>query len=241
MTKLSEDDIALAGEYALRLLSDEQVSIVEARIVTDAAFAAEVDMWQGRLTGLYQGRDTAPSSQSWQNISAAIPRNVAENDNGAPQRKWKMLALLSSGIAAALAIILFAGPSNNNLGGPDKPQDSIVATNNIQLGATLANDSGQASVVANYNSGDGQLTMTPVNLDTGKLYPEIWLIPADGKVRSLGMMEAKTATRRNLSLEYRALIAQGAKLAITPEPAGGAPGGKATGPIIASGAMKNIS
>jgi anti-sigma-K factor RskA len=38
----------------------------------------------------------------------------------------------------------------------------------------------------------------------------------------------------------RAAMNSGALLAVTPEPQSGAPGGKATGPIIASGALQTI-
>jgi anti-sigma-K factor RskA len=79
------------------------------------------------------------------------------------------------------------------------------------------------------------MLLTPVSLDTGKLYPELWIIPADGKARSLGIVAGDHATQMVVPANMRVFMEQGATLAITPEPAGGAPGGKATGPIMASG------
>jgi anti-sigma-K factor RskA len=106
--------------------------------------------------------------------------------------------------------------------------------------AALGSETGNAAITARYDAGSGELLLTPVSLNTGKLYPELWVIPADGKARSLGMMAADKPTQLMVTAEMRAFMAQGATLAITPEPAGGAPGGKATGPVIASGKITTI-
>jgi anti-sigma-K factor RskA len=79
------------------------------------------------------------------------------------------------------------------------------------------------------------MLLTPVALDTGALYPELWIIPADGKARSLGMINGDRPTQMDVSPDMRPYMNEGALLAITPEPAQGAPGGVATGPVLASG------
>jgi anti-sigma-K factor RskA len=80
----------------------------------------------------------------------------------------------------------------------------------------------------------------PVSLDTGNLYPELWVIPADGKARSLGIVSGDHATQMLVPKQLREFLNQGATLAITPEPTGGAPGGKATGPVLASGKIISV-
>ena len=84
------------------------------------------------------------------------------------------------------------------------------------------------------------MILTPVSLDTGKLYPELWIVPADGKARSLGIVESRSPTSMIVPADMRQYLDAGGTLAITPEPEGGAPGGKATGPIIASGKIATI-
>ncbi len=67
---------------------------------------------------------------------------------------------------------------------------------------------------------------------------ELWLIPAEGgdpiSVAVLGNLEARFA----LPAAQVGRVKTGAKLAVTVEPAGGSPTGKATGPIILIGEVK---
>lgn len=84
------------------------------------------------------------------------------------------------------------------------------------------------------------MVVLPVSLDTGQLYPELWIIPADGQARSLGIVEQSSPTTVTVPSDMRQYLASGGTLAITPEPEGGAPGGKATGPVIASGKIATL-
>jgi anti-sigma-K factor RskA len=43
MSRLSEDDIALAGEFVLGLLDAAEQAAAQARAATDAMFAAEIE------------------------------------------------------------------------------------------------------------------------------------------------------------------------------------------------------
>jgi len=121
-----------------------------------------------------------------------------------------------------------------------QPSRVTPPTPSAPLVAALGSDTGNAAITARYDAGSGELLLTPVALDTGALYPELWVIPADGKARSLGMMASDKPTQVTVNAELRTFMEQGATLAITPEPAGGAPGGKATGPVIASGKITTI-
>lgn len=94
--------------------------------------------------------------------------------------------------------------------------------------------------MARYDIEKGQMLLMPVLLETGELYPELWLIPADGKARSLGIVRGDTPSEIIINSDLRTYMNKGATLAITPEPEGGAPGGKATGPVIASGKITTI-
>jgi anti-sigma-K factor RskA len=106
--------------------------------------------------------------------------------------------------------------------------------------AALGSETGRAAMTASYDRVSGTLTVTPVSMETGKLYPELWVIPAGGSAHSLGIVTRDRPTQVIVAPEARAFLGTGATLAITPEPAGGAPGGKATGPVIASGTITTI-
>jgi anti-sigma-K factor RskA len=228
MMMLSEDDIALAGEYVLGLLDSAEQAAAQARVTTDAAFAAEVDAWRDRLASMAGGANTAPPAHLWANVSAALPRATGQDIGRGKLRVWQGLAVASMGIAAYFGVLLWAQPFVPNI---DTPAPLIAA---------LGSESGNAAITARYDMQSGELLLTPVSLDTGKLYPELWIVPADGKARSLGMMAVGKPTLVAVTPEMREFMAAGGTLAITPEPAGGAPGGKATGPIIASGKIETI-
>jgi anti-sigma-K factor RskA len=227
MTVLSEDDIALAGEYVLGLLDSAAKAQANARIATDPDFAAEVEAWRNRLAPMLNGADTPAPADGWSRIAAALPVETGQDRGAAGPWKW---ATSFSALAAVLfAALYFMQPSPVAAPTPAAP-----------LVAALGSDTGNAAITARYDPDKGELLLTPVALETGALYPELWIIPTDGKARSLGMMADDKPTQLTVTAELRGFMEQGATLAITPEPQGGAPGGKATGPVIASGKISTI-
>jgi anti-sigma-K factor RskA len=223
MSRLSEDDIALAGEYVLGLLNAAEHATAQARTATEAAFATEVDAWRSRLASMADGADVAAPDYIWANIEQALPQPTGQDAGRFSLRLWQGVAVASMAVAAYLGVLLWAQPFVPNI---DRPAPLVAA---------LGSADGKAAITARYDMQNGELLLTPVALDTGKLYPELWIVPADGKARSLGMMAVGKPTVVAVTPEMREFMAAGGTLAITPEPAGGAPGGKATGPIIASG------
>jgi anti-sigma-K factor RskA len=227
MTMLTEDDIALAGEYVLGLLDPAESAAAQARIATDAAFGAEVEAWRGRLQSIAAGTDTAVPDHIWRAIETALPASTLQDRGNGALRLWQGLTALSAVAAAIFAFLAFSPAPT-------------PAPETAPLIAVIGSETDRTAIAARYDAGSGELLMTPVSLNTGNLYPEIWIVPADGKARSLGMMATDKATRVIVSPQMRTFMAQGSVLAITPEPAGGAPGGKATGPIIASGKITTL-
>jgi anti-sigma-K factor RskA len=117
------------------------------------------------------------------------------------------------------------------------------ATNPAQgpvMVAALAAKSGPQAMTARYDPQLGELLITPVGIDTQQLYPELWIINAAGEAKSLGIVAHDHASRIIVSAALRDRMTAGATLAITAEPAGGAPGGKATGPVIVIGEMQTL-
>jgi anti-sigma-K factor RskA len=223
MSMLSENDIALAGEYVLGLLDAAEHATANARIATDAAFVAEVDAWRDRLASMAGGADVAAPDNIWANIDAALPLANGQDVGRGNLRLWQGLTAASLAVAAYLGFLV-ANP-------PVVPTVETPAP----LVAALGSENGKAAITARYDVQSGELLLTPVSLDTGKLYPELWIIPADGTPHSLGMMAAGKSTLVAITPEMQKFMAAGGTLAITSEPEQGGPGGKPSGPIVASG------
>jgi anti-sigma-K factor RskA len=224
---LTEDDIALAAELAMRLLSPADEAQARARMTRDAVFAAEVQGWEERLMPMASHLAAEPPAHVWDKVQAQIAP-AASQDHAAPLRFWQGLSFVSMAAAAVLGVMLVNQPA-------PAPQPTAAP-----MIAALSAESGSAAVTASFDASTGELIITPVSLNTGKLYPELWVIPEGGTATSLGMIKADQPTRHSLPAGLRPLMAKGATLAITPEPESGAPGGKATGPVIASGKISLI-
>ena len=224
---LTDDDIALAGELAMRLLSPADEAQARARMTHDLAFAAEVQSWEERLMPLSVGLLATPPAHIWKKIEAQIAPAVSQ-DNPGPVRFWQGLSFVSMAAAVVFGVMLLNQPL------PVPPQPSVPMI------AALSAEGGNAAVTASFDAQSGDLIITPVSLNTGKLYPELWVIPAGGKPQSLGMIDPVQPQRHNLPMPMRTMMAAGATLAITPEPISGAPGGNPTGAVIAAGKMNVI-
>ena len=70
--------------------------------------------------------------------------------------------------------------------------------------------------------------------------PELWLIPADGKPRSVGLLRADQTVTLTLPAEFAAFAKGDAVLAVSLEPPGGSTTGLPTGPVIATGKLTSL-
>lgn len=204
------DREGMAAEYVLGTLPLDERLLAERLMASDAEFAALVQDWTTRLAPLNDGYgEMAPSPQLLAKIEARL---FAQ----APTRRgWRMpfFGALAAGMAAVALLVVWPALQ------PHKTRTATLTAENQPL-----------VVAAVFDQTAGQLTFTrsagPA-ADTGKDY-ELWVIPAGGKAVSLGLLRDK-----NLTVPLTALPA-GTTLAITLEPAGGAPNGVATGPIVAA-------
>lgn len=223
MTVMTDEDFTLAGEYVLGLLDAGQEAIAVARIATDSDFAAEVEAWRLRLNPLL-GPEQAPPAHLWDKIEKSLPAPTLQDVGSGKVTFWRALTGISVTAAIFLGVLLL-----------QKPIPTTPVADPAPMIAALGSEDGKSAITASYNKVRGTMLLTPVALNTGELYPELWVVPADGKARSLGMIKSDRPTEMVVSPDMRGYINEGALLAITPEPAQGAPGGIATGPIIASG------
>src|SRR5258705_3049422 len=138
MMAFSEDDIALAAEYALGTLDADERAEAEAKMSIDKDFAAMGEAWQPKLGVLTQmGGSVEPRPEVWNKIKSAIslseaqaalvlpeaarrvawgalePPAVADTSNvvrlSAQAQRWRNVATFATAIAAALIAVIAVG------------------------------------------------------------------------------------------------------------------------------------
>jgi anti-sigma-K factor RskA len=230
LTKLTDEDAALAAEYVLKLLDRADEAQAQARIATDPDFAREVLAWNARFEPLVAQAPAEPPAHIWPLIEARVTPSTQQDGGNGGVRFWQGMSLASVSVAAVLAFILVSQPVTVPPEASPPPQ----------LVAALGQRDEPSTMTISYDPGTGALILTPVSLNTGPLVPELWVIDGQGEAHSLGLITRNHPTKHVVPGALRALIIKGATLAVTPEPSGGAPGGKATGPIIASGKITSV-
>lgn len=233
----------LAGEFALGLLTGEELSKARERLVADPEFAAEVARWRGRLAPLHAETDTvAPPQGLWSQIEnelrggATVSATSVNDNQPAPRQKllvWKSIAGAMTAIAACLALLLVFVPRTKVVE-VERPSQ-VTATPMV---AMLASE-GAMKVVASWNPSARQLVLAvPGKMATDPEHSnELWVIPVGGKPKSLGTMPSNSQMHMQLADALATLLQQGATIAISVEPRGGSPTGSPTGPVVASGAL----
>ena len=224
----SRDEI-ISGEYVLGVLSAEDRRRVEARIAVDKRFAQQVRRWQNNLSGFNDDYDEArPPADLYNRLERRL-FSTEDAPSGAFSRLWGSVAAWRGLAAASLFVAASLGlyqTSGMLAGGPDRP-----------LVAELAGQ-GDApfNLIAAFDAQSGRLSVVPIALKQPEPKSlEVWIID-DGKApQSLGILPDNGNGEIVVNAEMRRLFAEGKTIAITVEPYGGAPEGKPTGPIIASG------
>jgi anti-sigma-K factor RskA len=108
------------------------------------------------------------------------------------------------------------------------------------LVATMEAEDTDARLVATWDPGDRSLVVAAaagVQAATTRSH-ELWVIPADGTPRSIGLLPASRRMHLRLAGPTAGQLAEGATLALSVEPAGGSPTGQPTGPVIAAGKLE---
>lgn len=112
------------------------------------------------------------------------------------------------------------------------------------LVASLTQSGDAPAFVAQYDPLRKALLIRSAVSDTDEKVPELWLIPNEGeskgKALSMGVLDENAPNVLSVTDTFVPLIADGGTLAITMEPVGGAPGGVATGPVIALGTLQSF-
>lgn len=123
-------------------------------------------------------------------------------------------------------------------GGPATPPPPPPG---MPMVAAIATDVGDPMYMAVIDQGSATITVMPMKAPAaGAQVPELWIIGEGEAPISLGVVPDKGMQRAPFPPAHMERAHHGALLAITMEPPGGAPGGKATGPAVAKGAIQSL-
>jgi anti-sigma-K factor RskA len=224
----ADDDDLLAAELALGLLDEAEAQAARERLRHDAAFAHAHARWQSYAAGLTADLGEAPPPHVWTAIEARLPAN---DDQRTSERLWRAGAIAAALVVLALGIndwqrAQFAPPSRPIV---------VAAPATAPLVAVLSGKSGVVSV--SYDPANGRLASVVSGVAAGSRAVELWVIPADGRPRSLGLLSQDRPGWRAVPGRATPVLRPGVTLAVSLEPAGGSPTGLPTGPVIATGTL----
>lgn len=241
----------LAGEYVLGVLDAARRAEVERRIASDPGFGRLVTQWENRLAPMLESLGTeAVPAHLWPRIRTSLGWPSAAT---ASPRLWQRTGFWQGMTALAAALALVAVFSRRELepaapvstpvavtpSTPTAPAEPEQATKPV---TPLLHDDGTPGWLASVDTTQGKVLMVPVPApaDAAGRAPELWLIPAGGAPRSLGLVSINRAHTVAVPDTLRDALVNGSVLAITLEPSTGAPQGIPTGPIIAKGDIANL-
>lgn len=229
-----EDD-ALAAEHALGVLNSRERMVAELRMAREPAFAAKVEAWRERLAPLAEGvAPVAAPVGLWPRIVRSLP--TSDNQVGLLRRMkfWRGATMGSLGLAAAsLAVVAVLAT---------RPPQVVTPVQAPMMNARLMTNSGRPLFLAAYDPERKSVlvaSLVPPGIDPNHSH-ELWLIPADGKPRSLGLVERGASKSMPISDKMAAMATEGASMAVTVEPAGGSPLDGPSGPVAAVGKLARI-
>lgn len=236
---MSDDDDILAAEHALGLAD------ASARAEGDPDFAAAVERWRERLLPMMAAGERAPPPTLWSRIAGAIREERQPEPAPAQSRNgWRVATFVASAAAALFAGLLvvrpgLAPPAPTPVASAPAPVPTPKAEPRIMVAALMPDD-GPGMVSVTFDDRAGQMTVMPMKMDPGERTPELWMIPADGKPRSLGVIPAAKAATMAVPAAHRTMLGAGVMLAVSLEPAGGSPTGLPTGPVVMKGKMQLV-
>lgn len=239
MTDLNEhdggerDDDVVAAEYVLGVLPGAERDEVARRAEEDRAFAMLVAAWEERLAGMndaygeeHPPRDAFPKIED--RLFALDPVHKKANAG-----LWTSLVFWRGLAVAAFAmVVILAGTLVMRDLRPGLPREELVAS-------LSADDSDATFLAVKAADGNIRITRTGVEPPSGRSH-ELWVIVADRDPISLGLVTPEGTTDTVLPADIASMPDDALTLAVTLEPAGGAPEGKPTGPVIAAGHLRKI-
>ena len=232
-----DDRETRAAEYALGLLEGEELKQAVELERSDATFREAVERWNVHFSPILDDVEPVmpPSTalaEIERRIDAAAP---SANDNFVMLRRqlgrWRAFAGGTTALAASLALVLVMRPPAQIIPPATPPVAPLVAM--------IEGDQSGAQLVAMWRKNERMLMVFPARVASagpGRSH-ELWVIPADGTPRSVGVMPERTM-RVTVDDRMAVQMTEGVTLAVSLEPAGGSPTGAPTGPVLASGKLR---
>ena len=244
MTSDRRPDSVLAAEFALGLLEGEELLAARAREASDEAFAADVARWQAQLAPLADDIDPrTPRAEVWQRIEAELERSA---DGGeivalrAKARRWQWIGGLSAAAAVALAVFAFL-PLRAPVGSTGNDEGAPTAAAAAPLAASMPIEGTPLRLDFTYLPQSHSLVVAAAGLSADGVHDhEIWLVPADGDLISLGIVTAGTITAHSVPLPVARQIGDGSQLLLTREPLGGKQPASDAGPVVAEARLAAV-
>lgn len=241
MTPAPERD-ARAGEYVLGTLSGDERAAFARELAADADLREAVRAWEERLAPLQAVvPPVEPGPQVWAGIEARLeaPAETSRRagtvvpfgtaSDGARLRRslrlWRGAAAAAAALAAALALFILADRSGLL---PRGEEYVAVVNRGGELPALVVRVDTRAGAV--------QVRALGAERPPQDRSLELWYIGPGGTPRSLGLVD-EGSTRLTVPAAVRGAALEGGTIAVTVEPKGGSPTGKATGPVIYSGKL----
>lgn len=219
---------ALAAQYVAGTLRGRARARFDALLPGHPALQRAVLEWQSRLmplTGVLV--EQKPPPRVW----AGIQQRLWPAE--APRPWWQRLTLWRALSGAALVAVLGLTVL---LASPPPAQAPVV----VVLQSTGGDPAVAGQIVASF-SGDGRALvarpLTPVALQSDRVL-ELWWAPAQGRPKSLGLMNAQGVTVLERGQLPGGLRGSGIDhMAVSVEPPGGSPTGQPTGPVVFYGKL----
>jgi anti-sigma-K factor RskA len=216
----SEDNLdVLAAEYALGLLDADGMARVAELRAAGGEFEAAVRAWEARLMPLaVELEAVAPPASVWAGIAAAVaPAPAAARPRLWDNVKfWRGFGLGAAALAAAAVVAVVM---------PRAPVAPAAV-------ASLRLSSGGEFVATAQRAGAGMvLVVSPADVSVpAQKSAELWLILPGQAPLALGLL----ANAAPVVVKMPAVNVADVTLAVSIEPLGGSPTGKATGPVVGS-------
>ncbi|MDB5722632.1 MAG: hypothetical protein JWP15_3250 [Alphaproteobacteria bacterium] len=235
MTDDPESEDLFAAEYALGLLSGDELARALSLARSDPDFRKEAGRWTSRLAPLLdEVAEAEPPQALWQRIAAQIDSEEAPSPTQIVSLRrrmniWRAYGAAATALAASLAWLLVTRP----------PPPAPVPPTPAPMVASLSADGSPARLVATWNPDSRALLIAAAVAPAaapGHAH-QLWMIPVGGQPRPMGMMPKEGPMRAVLPAGIAGQLREGVTLAISIEPEGGSPTGLPTGPVIAAGKL----
>jgi anti-sigma-K factor RskA len=225
------DPDILAAELAFGLIDAADVETAHRLLDTDAAFRAAHNRWFGYALAMVADSSEPPPEWVWEAIERRLPANDTIDRLNRRLARWRMAAMAAS--VALLATTTSAVWLSGALRHPVRHQAPTAAAPMV---AMLRGTPGAVSIA--FDPAHHTLTVASSDLGIDSRHTaQLWVIPADGRPRSLGVLPADHPTWRTAPGSVSGLLTKDATLAVSIEPAGGSTTGLPTGPVILTGKL----